>query len=114
MLAHLSLQVLSQVLVLTYLHDDVELVAGLKRVVKVDDVFVVQLVHQKGLAQGLLFLLTTHSTEVNLLHNIDLAILFGDHLVNDTERALAKFLFKFELRQSISHISINKLLQIFN
>jgi len=41
MLAHLSLQVLSQVLVLANLHDDVELVAGLKRVVKVNNVFIV-------------------------------------------------------------------------
>ena len=45
MLPHLLLEKLAQVLILTQLHDDVQFVTRLKRIIEANDVRVLQLVH---------------------------------------------------------------------
>ena len=46
---HLALQVLAQIAILAVLHHDVELVALLERVIKVDHVGIVEFIHKEGL-----------------------------------------------------------------
>ena len=89
MLTNLALEVLADIFVLAKLHHDVELVAGLERVVELDDVRVFQLVHQEGLSQRLLLLLSTHTTEVNLLKNVHITRLPIYNSIDYTKGALA-------------------------
>lgn len=68
--AHLSLQVLTQIAILAQFHHNVQFVPGLKRIIKSDDVRIVQLVHKERLSKRFLLLLTSHAGEVYLLHDV--------------------------------------------
>ena len=68
-----------------------------------DDVFILQFVHQKGLSKRFLLLLPSHSTEVNLFKYVYLSILFRYDTVYYAKGTLSEFLFEFELCKTISH-----------
>ena len=84
-LAHLALQELAQVLILTQLHHNVQLVTRLERIVETNHVLVVQFIHQVGLADRLHFLLLAHSGKIYLLEHVDGRVLLSDNAINDTK-----------------------------
>ena len=81
----MALQVLAQIAILAVLHHDVEFVALLERVIKVDHVGIVEFIHKEGLTQRFLLLRPAHLTKVDLLHHIDLLSFFADDAVDDAK-----------------------------
>lgn len=49
MFAHLFLKIAAKIFVLTQLHYDIQLITGLEGVVELDDVFILELIHQERL-----------------------------------------------------------------
>ena len=96
MLAHLLFQILTQVLIFAKLHDNIELVARLERIIETNDIFVFKLVHQEGLTKGFLLLLAPHSTKVYLFEHIECLVLLAHDFVDYTEGSLTNFLFYLE------------------
>ena len=94
--AHLSLQVLSQVFILTELHDDIELRATLERVIKAHDVGIFELVHEEGLTEGFFLLEGAHATEIDLLEHVDFPVGLLYDAVHHSEGPLPKLLFELE------------------
>ena len=103
MFAHLFLKITSKIFILTQLHYDVELVAGLERIIELNDVFILKLIHQERLLQGFFLLSSPHATEVDLLKHIDLLILLVDDSIDYTKGTLSKLILDLKLSQAISH-----------
>ena len=87
--SHLFLKVLSQVLILAQLHHDVKLVTRLERIIKSDDVLILQLIHQESLTKCLIPLLAAHPTKINLLEHVNLPVFLFDDFVDHSEGALS-------------------------
>ena len=66
----LLLDLLADVTSVCVVHDDAQLpFLGLERLDKLDDVGMLQMLDDLGLLQGLLFLIFTHTSNINNLHD---------------------------------------------
>ena len=83
--AHLSFQILPQILVLTKLHDDVHAITTLERVKEAHYIGMLQFIHQNSFPKGLLSLLSTHPGEVNDLHHVDCSVFLAPYSIDHSK-----------------------------